>query len=83
MLRQDGDSHDVSGNAAGSAQVGLLPDIHVRDVFILAEERQMQDDLKGLGVSCQDYEIGYTPVQSLGGLVGAFLKELESLGLIE
>ena len=42
--------------------------------LVLAQEWQMQDDFKRLGIGGQNDEIGKASVQSLGGLVGAFLQ---------
>jgi hypothetical protein len=46
---------------------------NVRDVLVLAEKRQMQEDLNRLRVGCHDNELANPPIQSLGGLVGALL----------
>ena len=42
--------------------------------LVLAQEWQMQDDFKRLGIGGQNDEIGKASVQSLGGLVGALLQ---------
>ena len=34
----------------------------------------MEDDLKWLGVGGEDYEVGHTTVEGLGGFVGALLQ---------
>ena len=42
--------------------------------LVLAQEWQMQDDFKRLGIGGQNDEIGKASVQSLGGLVSALLQ---------
>ena len=80
---EDGHSDDVSRNTAGSAEVGLLSDINIWDVLIFAEEWQVEDDLKWLGVSSEDNEVSASSVQGFGSLVGSLLQKLEVLGLIQ
>ena len=80
---ENGDGDDVTGHAACSSEVRLLAYVNVRDVFVLAQEWQVKDDLKRLGVGGKHDEIRNTSVESLGGLVGALLEELEVLGLVE
>ena len=83
VLGKDGDGDDVAGDAAGTAQIRLLADVDIRNVFVLTKKRQVQNDLQRLGVSGEDNQVGDAAVQALGGLVGALLEELESLGLVE
>ena len=82
VLGKDGNGDDVARNTTGATEVSLLAHIHVRHVLILAEKRQMEDDLEGLSVGGEDNEIGDTSVEGLGGLVGTLLEELEVLGLV-
>ena len=46
-------------------------DEHVRDVFVLAEQREMQDDLQRLRVRRHHDEFGDASIQRLRRLVGA------------
>jgi hypothetical protein len=49
----------------------LRSDKDVGDVFVLAEKRDVEEDLQGLGISSENNELGLTSVEGLGGLVGA------------
>ena len=83
VLGKDGDGDDVAGDAAGTAQIRLLADVDIRNVFVLTKKRQVQNDLQRLGVSGEDNQVGDAAVQALGGLIGALLEELEVLGLVQ
>ena len=48
----------------------------VRDVLVLAQERQVKENLDRLGVGRHDDEFRNAPVQGLGGLVGTLLRLL-------
>ena len=80
---EDSDGDDVSRHTASSAEIGLLSDINIWDVLILAEEWQVEDDLEWLGVSSEYDEISASSVQSLCGFIGTLLEELEVFGLIQ
>ena len=80
---KDCHSDNVSGHTAGSAEVGLLSDVNIWDVLILAEKWQVEDDLEWLGVSSEDNEISASSVQGFGSLVSSLLQKLEILGLIQ
>ena len=71
---QDACSYDVSGDTACSSEVGLLADVHVGDVLVLAQEWQVQDDLEWLGISGQYNQICNTTVQTFCALVGSLLQ---------
>ena len=79
---QDDCGNDVTGNAACSSEVGLLANIHVGHVLVFAEEWQVENDLKGLGVGSQYHEVSDSTVQTFCGLVGTLLKLLVSGGLV-
>ena len=57
VLRHTG-GDDGSGDAASSAQGLLGPDEHVGHVLVLAEQRDVEQDLQRLGVRGQDDELG-------------------------
>ena len=80
---KDSDSDNVSGHTASSAEIGLLSDINIWDVLILAEEWQVEDDLEWLGVSGENNKVSASSVQGFGSLVGSLLQKLEVLGLIQ
>ena len=76
VIGQDGARHDGAGHAAGSSEGNLGGDKDVRDVLVFAQQRQMEEDLQGLGVGSHDNQVSDTSVESLGGLVGALLQLL-------
>ena len=83
LLGKNSDGNDVSGNTAGSAEVGLLSDVDVWHVLVFAEEGQMKDDLKWLGVASEHDQVSASSVQSLGSLIRSLLQQLEVLCLIQ
>ena len=56
----------------------LRPDENVRDVLVLAEERDVQKDLEGLRVRRQDHELRLAAVQRLGSLVDGKIAKFRS-----
>ena len=56
----------------------LRPDEDVRDVLVLAEERDVQKDLEGLRVRRQDHELRLAAVQRLGSLVDGKIAKFRS-----
>lgn len=50
LVGRDGRGDDGSGDTASSAESGLGGKEDVRNVLVLAEEREMEEDLNGLGV---------------------------------
>lgn len=79
---QDDCRDDVSADAAGAAEVRLLGHVYVGNVLVLAEKREVEHNLEGLCVSCQDHEVGDTAVQRFRGLVGALLELAVKRGLV-
>jgi hypothetical protein len=51
-------------------------DEYVRDILILAKERQVKKDLDRFGIRCQDDQLTDTAVQRLGGLIGSLFDLL-------
>ncbi len=47
-----------------------------RNVLVLAQQGQMQQNLQGLSVRCHDNEFAHTTIQSFSCLVGALLELL-------
>ena len=82
VVVEDDCSHDVSADSAGSSEVGLLSNVHVGDVLVLAQEWQVEDDLEGLGVGGKHDQVCESSVQALSGLVGALLELLVKHGLV-
>lgn len=76
-------SDNWSGDTTSSAQSGLGRNKHVWNVLVLAQQRQVQQDLDWLGVSSHDDELRDTSVQSLGGLVGTLLQLSQVLRLLD
>ena len=62
--------NDWAGDAACSAECRLGSDKHVRDVLVFAEQGQVEQDFKRLGIGCQDDEFRLAAVQSLGSCTG-------------
>ena len=81
-VRGDGHRHDGSRDAARASQRVLALDKHVGNIFVLAQQRQMEQDLERLGVGRHDDELRGAAVERLGGLVGAALELLEIVGLL-
>ena len=55
----------------------LGPDENVGHVLVLAEERDVEQDLQRFGVGSENNELRLAAVESLGGLVGP-LPHLET-----
>ena len=83
LVRGDGGSDDRAGDTASAAKSSLGGDEDVGDVLVLAEKRQVEQNLNRLGVSGHDDELGNTTVKSLGGLVSALLQLLVVGGLLD
>ena len=81
-MAQDHGGDDVSGNAAGTAQVRLPGHVHVGHVLVLTQEGQVEDDLERLGIGSQDNEVSNTAIERLGSLVRALLHLLVEGGLV-
>ena len=82
-------SDDRSADTTGTTKSLLGPDEHVGHVLVLAEQRDVEQDLKRLGVRRQDHELGLAPVEGLSRfvcalpqllVVGRLLDEVEDLG---
>lgn len=76
LVDGDGAGHDGTGHAACTTQCLLGSDEHVRHVLVLAQQRQMEQDLQGLSVGGHHDELGQAAVQRLGGLVGSLAQLL-------
>lgn len=79
---QDACCYYISAYSTCSSEVGLLADVHVWDVLVLAEEWQVQNDFEWLGIGGQNDQIGNTSVQAFCGLVGTLLQLLVEHGLV-
>ena len=83
VVGSDGSGNNRSGHTTGSAQGGLGRHEHIWHVLVLTQQRQVQQDLDGLGVSGHDDELGDTSVQGLGGLISTLLQLSQVLGLLD
>lgn len=70
LLDGDRGSNDGSRHPAGAAQSLFGTDKHIRDVFVLAEQRKVEDDLQWFSISSHHDEFCYSSVQCLGGWKG-------------
>ena len=75
-------TNDWPGDATGTAQSLLGADKHVGDVLVLAQQRNVQQNLQGLAVCGQHNELSLSTVQGLGGLVGSLSDLLVVAGLL-
>ena len=82
-------SDDRPTDATGTTESLLGPDEHVGHVLVLAQQRDVEQDLERLRVRGQDDKLTLTPVEGLGRLVGALpqllvvgrlLHQVEDLG---
>ena len=73
---------DRSADPAGPPQRLLGPDEHVGDVLVLAQQRDVEQDLQGLAVSRQDHELGLASVEGLSRFVCALPQLLVVGGLL-
>lgn len=55
-------------NTGGTAEGQLAGDVDIRNVLVLAKERQVQNDGERGGVCGEDHQLGGSTVQGLGGL---------------
>lgn len=79
---ENGTSDDSARDSASSAERNLRRDKDVRNVFILAKQRKMQQDFEGLCISSHDNKFGLSAIESLGCLIGALLHLLIVGGLL-
>lgn len=72
---------DSASDATGTAKSHLGGNVDVRNVLVLAEEGQVEEDGQGTGVGSEDDDLGDTAVEGLGGLAVRLLvkssKQLE------
>lgn len=80
---KDGAGNNRPGDTAGTAKSDLGGDKDVRDILVFAEEGEVEEDLKRLGVSGHDDELADATVEGLGGLVGALAELLVVAGLLD
>lgn len=82
LVRGDASSDDRAGNAASPAESSLRRYKDVWHVLVLAEQRQVENNLDGLDVCSHDDELADTSVERLGGLVSSLLELLVVGGLL-
>ena len=82
VLGDRGGDHRA-GDAAGAAEGLLGPAEDVGDVLVLAEQRDVEEDLQRLGVGGEHDELGLAAVEGLGGLVGTLAQLLVVDGLLD
>jgi len=83
LIDSDRTSYHRTGNATSTTQSRLRSNEDVGHVLVLAEQRQMEDNLQRLRVRRHDDEFGDTTIQRLGRLVSAFLELLVVAGLLD
>lgn len=66
LIGNNGARNDRTGHTASASQSHLGRNEDVRNVLILTQQRDVQDNLKGLGIGSHDDERGFSTVQSLG-----------------
>jgi len=76
LVGGDGARDDGPGDPARAAQRLLAGHEHVRHVLVLGEERQVKQNLEGLGVGGEHDKLGDAAVQRLRGFVRALLQLL-------
>lgn len=79
---------DASGNhgaadTAGAAESNLARHEHVRRVLVLAQQRDVQQNGKRVGVRSENGNLACVPVERLGDLVGALLRLAVVRGRLE
>ena len=79
----DGAGDDWTRNAAGTAEGDLAGNEDVRDVLVLAEEGQMEENFDRFGIGGHDDHLTDTTVQCLGRLVGTLLGLLVVRSLLD
>lgn len=67
LLYGDRGSNDGAGHPAGPAQSLLGADKHIRDVLVLAEQRQVKDDLQWFSISGHHNKLSDASVEGLCG----------------
>lgn len=63
----DGAGNDGTGDSASVSEGNLAGDEDVVDVLLLADQRQVQQDLDGLSIGGQNDEVSLLAVQGLSG----------------
>ena len=76
-------SNDGSADTTGSPERLLGPDEHVGDVLVLAQQRDVEQDLQGFRVCRHHDELRLSSVESLGGLIGALPQLFVVGGLLD
>lgn len=83
LVGGDGGGDDGAGDTAGTSESGLGWNVDVWDVLILAEEWEVEENLKGIGVGGEDDDLRDSAVEGLGGLVGTLLQLAVVGGLLD
>ena len=55
--------YNVSAHSTSATEVCLLGNIHVGDILVFAEEWEVENDLKGLGVGSEDDQVSNSTVE--------------------
>jgi hypothetical protein len=83
FVGSDRASDDRARDSTGAAEGLLRADEDVGNVLVLAQERQVEEDLQWFSVGCHDDEFGETAIQSFGGFVGSTAQLLVVDGLLD
>jgi len=82
LVDSDGAGDHRARHAARATQRRFGSDEDVRDVLVLAKQREMQDDLQRLRVRRHHDKLGDAPIQRLRRLVGALFQLLVITSLL-
>jgi len=81
LVRDDRGGDDRARDATRTTERLLRGNEHVRHVLVLAQQRQMQQDLERVGVSSHDDELRLATVEGLGGCMWCHQESSMSLAL--
>jgi len=83
LIDRHGTGDHRARHATRSTQRRFRSDKDVRDVLVLAEQREMQDDLERFCIRRHHDELGDASIQRLRRLVGTFLQLLVIAALLD
>ena len=83
LVSGDRSCNDRAGHAARAAERLLGGHEHVGNVLVLAQEWEVEENLKWLSVGSHDNKFGDATVKRLGGLVGTLLELLVVARLLD
>lgn len=63
LIRSDTGRNDCSRDSRRTTQCDFAGNVHVGNVFVFAEEREVEEDGEGGGVGCEDEDFGGAAVE--------------------